>query len=107
MAQPKTQEEIEDALKHRDVILHIRAILATKSGIEFFKYLFEVFGVTELPEIGLEGQLLFEKMGFLRAGKSIFKLVSEADFNVAAQLIAKTEKEKADEIYKEFQDGQG
>lgn len=107
MKPSKTQEEISEALKHRDVILNIRAILATKSGMEFFKYLFDVFGVTDLPEVGLEGQLLFERLGFLRAGKSIFKLVSEADYTVAAALIAKTEKEKADELYKEFENGQG
>lgn len=107
MSQSKTQEEISEALKHREVILHIRAILATQSGVKFFEYLFEVFGATELPEIGLEGQLLFEKMGFLRAGKSIFKLVSEADYKVAAMLLAKTEKDKADALYKEFEIGQG
>lgn len=107
MSAPKTQEEVAAALKHRDVILNIRAILATKSGMEFFKYLFEVFGVTDLPELGLEGQLLFEQLGFLRAGKSIFKLVAEADFAIAGQLLAKTEKEKYDDIYKEFENGQG
>ncbi len=101
------QEEISAALKHRDVILNIRAILATKTGTEFFKYLFEVFGVADLPDIGLEGQLLFEQIGFLRAGKSIFKLVCEADFETAGRLLAKTEKDKYDELYKEFENGQG
>lgn len=107
MVQKMTQEEIADALKHRDAILAIRAILATKSGMDFFRYLFEVFGVVELPEIGLEGQLLFEKLGFLRAGKSIFKLVSEADHTVAATIIAKIEKDIANELYKEFETEQG
>lgn len=100
-----TQEEIKAALKHRDVILNIRAVLATKSGTEFFGYLFEVFGVTDLPSVGLEGQLLFEQLGFLRAGKEIFKLVAEADFELAARLLAKAEKEKYEELYNENEQG--
>lgn len=101
-----SQEEISERIEHRDALLHIRAILATDSGRQFFKYLFKQFEVTELPELGLEGNLHYEKLGFLRAGNSIFKLVAEADAHAAANLLAQNEKDRYVKLYAEAQIGQ-
>lgn len=101
-----TQEEISEAIEHRDVLLDVRAILATPSGKNFFKYLFKSLDVVELPEIGLEGNLLMERLGFLRAGNSIFKLVAEANAEMAATLLAQTEKDRYAKIYADAQIGQ-
>lgn len=99
----RTQEEIREAIEHRDVLLALRAILATPSGKNFFKYLFKHLEVTELPPVGLEGSLLMDKIGFLRAGNSIYKLVSEADPSIAGSLIAQNEKEKYAQLEAETQ----
>lgn len=101
------QEEISEAIEHRDVLLDIRAILAISSGRNFFKYLFKHLEVTELPPLGLEGSLLMDKLGFLRAGNSIFKLVSEADAQAAASILAANEKERYAKLYAESQIGRG
>lgn len=101
-----TEEERQEALEHRDIILDVRAVLVTSSGQNLFKYLFKHFGITDLPELGLEGQILFEKLGFLRAGNSIFKLVAEANAETAATLLATTEKERYAKLYSDAQIGQ-
>lgn len=108
MARPElSKEEVSEAIEHRDVLLDIRAILATASGRNFFKYLFKHLEVAELPPLGLEGVLLNDKLGFLRAGNSIFKLTSEADAAMAATLLAQTEKERYAQIYADADIGQG
>lgn len=102
-----TQEEYAERIEHRDALLDVRAIVSTSAGIRFFKYLFKSLEVNELPELGLEGNLLHEKMGFLRAGNSIWKLVAEANAQVAANLLAENEKESYEKLVKQFQTGQG
>lgn len=105
MSHEMTEEERREAIEHRDVLLAIRAILATSSGKVFFKYLFKQFEVAQLPEIGMEGTLLADKLGFLRAGRSIFELVSEADAEKAGQLLAENEKERYAKLYADAQIG--
>ncbi len=94
-----TEEERREALEHRDVLLAIREILASPSGQMFFKYLFKHLEVTGLPELGLEGNILADKLGFLRAGNSIYKLVAEADARSACLLLATIEEEEYAKIY--------
>jgi len=89
-----TAEEISEAKEHRDMILDLRGVLNTQSGRNVFKYLFKHLEVAELPELGWTGELLSDKLGSLRAGQSIFKLVCEADAEMAGSLLAKVEKEK-------------
>jgi hypothetical protein len=100
-----SQEEIKERIEHRDAILNIRAVLATRPGKEFFKYLFKALAVGELPELGIEGTYLAERIGFLRAGNSIFKLTAEANFELAGLLLAEIEKDRYDELYKETKNG--
>ncbi len=101
-----TQEEVSEAIKHRDVILHIRAILATTSGREFCKYLFDSFEVGELPDIGLPNDFLRDRLGFLRAGASIFKLIAEANSELAGTMLAEVEKKRYAALYKDAEIGQ-
>lgn len=91
-------EDIREAIEHRDMLLDIRALLATSSGKNFFKYLFKHFQVGELPEMGLDGTMLADTLGFLRAGNSVFKLVAEADAEMAGKFLAENEKEKYDRL---------
>lgn len=102
-----TQEELKEALEHRDVILAVRAILATASGMNYFKYLFKYFDVAQMPQRGLEGNELHDTLGFMRAGNSIFKLVAEANADSASSLLAMIEKERYAELVKDAQAGQG
>lgn len=96
-----TKEEFRERAEHRDAILDIRAMLNSESGRRFFKYLFKNFDVGSLPERGMDGEILHEYLGFLRAGNSIFKLASEANVEIAAQLLAKIEKERYADLYPE------
>ena len=100
-----TEEDRKAAIEHRDVLLAIRAILATASGPVLFRYLFKHFEVAQLPEVGMEGTILADKLGFLRAGNSIFQLVAEASPEVAAQLLAHNEKERYAKLYADAQIG--
>lgn len=97
------QEEQKERIEHRDALLAIRQIAVTSHGRSFFKYLFKAFEVGNLPQAGLERDLLLETMGFMRAGNSIFKLVAEANPEVAGALLAELEKERYAEIYSENQ----
>jgi hypothetical protein len=106
MSRRDLEEEMrKEAIEHRDMILDLRAVLATASGVKVFKYLFKHLGVAELPELGLTGELLMDKLGYLRAGNAVFKLVSEANMEVSGQIVSQIEKEKYEQIYSENYDG--
>lgn len=96
-----TAEEQKLAIEHRDVLLAIRAVIATKSGKVFVKYLFKSLSVAEVPEFGLEGNLLHDRIGVLRAGSSIFKIIAEANFEIAGSLVSEIQKELYAELYAE------
>lgn len=93
-------EELKEQHEHEQVLLAIRSIIQTPHGRRLFTYLYKNFNVGELPE-GLEGNQLFEYLGFLRAGQSIFKITSEADSEISAQILAQLERKKYERIYNE------
>ncbi len=104
-----TEEENEariEAIEHSDVLLAIRAVLKTESGKKLFKYLFKQFLVIDQPPVGLKDYALYEYWGFLRAGKSIFKLTAQADAEIAASLLAQNEKDSYAKLYKDAKIGQ-
>lgn len=102
-----SEEERQEAIEHRDVLLDIRSMLVLDSGLKFFKYLFKNLEVGEVPELGVEGNFLHDKLGFLRAGNSIFKLVCEADYEVSAKILAAIEKEKYERLNQSTSDSSG
>lgn len=87
-------EEFKERVEHQTALLDIKEVLATKAGKAFIEYLFKSFEVGEIPVIGLTGDLLMDRLGFLRAGNSIFKIVAEANPEIAGMILAKIEKEK-------------
>jgi len=95
-------KERRDILEHQDVLLAIIQILKSKEGQDIFKYLFKSFDVGELPEQGLEGLQLHDRLGFLRAGNSIFKLISEADPKIAGSLLSTIERERYDDLIRQY-----
>lgn len=90
------RKERQIALEHRDVLLAMAALLKTPEGLQLFKYLFKSLEIATVPEQGLQGVELHDYLGFLRAGNSIYKLACEADFEVAASLLSKLERERYD-----------
>lgn len=96
-----SEDEKQEALEHRDVLLSLRAILTSEAGKKFVKYLFKHLDVGEVPPFGLEGFVLAERLGLARAGNAVFKIACEADHEVAAKLLAELEKEKYDRLYRE------
>lgn len=96
-----TQEEIAEAIEHRDILLDVRAILTTKQGQSFFKYMLKYFSINDLPDLGLDGPLMYEQLGKLRASHSIWKLLCEANPELAGQLLAAVEKEEYAKLYRE------
>lgn len=88
------RERIDEAKKYQDALGNIREILNSKAGKGFMKYLFENLEVGELPAKGLEGIDLAETIGFLRAGKSVFEIVSDASPKIASDLFTDIVKER-------------
>ena len=101
----QTPDSIKEKIAHRDTVLHVRAVLATVSGKALFKYFFDSFGVGQFPAVGLENDFLRDELGNLRVGNSIFKLASEADFEIAGNLLAQLEKDRYDQLHAEQTDG--
>lgn len=98
-----TKEELKEAVEHQEVLDSIKGILKTGDGRKFLKYLFKSFDLLVLPELGLEGNFLMERLGHLRAGNSIFKIAAEADAETTAAILAQLEKDRQDEIYQASQ----
>ena len=94
----QTQEELNEEMKERaeyqTALLDMQFILSTKQGKNLFKYLFKNFEVGGLPDFGLSGDLLMDKIRSLRAGKALFELTSCANPEVASSILAQVEKEK-------------
>lgn len=84
-----------EAIEHKNVLLAIKELLKCSEGKTLFKYLFKNLDVTCVPE-GLEGNMLYEYLGFLKAGNSVYKLVSQADFKEAALILSEIERERHD-----------
>lgn len=98
------EQEQREALEHRDVLMAIGSILKSQAGQQLFTYLFKTFEVAQpIPE-GMDETFLREYLGFSRAGNSIYKLVCEADFQQAANILSKIERERYDHIYRSHQD---
>jgi hypothetical protein len=97
----RTQEEVSEAIEHRDALLDVRAILSTATGRRFFKYLLKNYSPIELPPMGLEGAILHEGLGQLRAFNELFNLISEAAPEIAAAILAETVKEKNEKLSKQ------
>lgn len=102
MAREWTEEELKEAREHRDVVLALQAVLSTSHGKILFKYLFKSLDLGVMPELGLVGESLHDRLGFLRVGQEIFKLACEANVQVSSELLAQLEKERYDEKYREY-----
>jgi len=105
--QELTEEQMKAAIEHRDMLLDLRSVLASEPGKRVFKYLFKHLLVGDVPELGLEGPILHDRLGSLRTGNAIFKIVAEADWQIAANLLAQKEKEAYADLYQESQIQQG
>lgn len=97
MADKNHQDVDPELAKHRALMNDINALLATVSGRNFVKYLFESFGVGELPQPFTKAEELIERVAFLRTGQSIYKLIANANPLMAATIMAEIEKEKLNE----------
>lgn len=98
--QEREEQELEIKIRtaHRDAKLDIAAVLSTLPGRRFIKYLFDSLDVGMMPDQLMEGTILHDRLGFLRAGNSIFKLVAEASPEAAGLILAELEKERYDEL---------
>ncbi|MGL4559103.1 MAG: hypothetical protein ACRCV5_16500 [Afipia sp.] len=91
-------DELVEMREHADVIRAVHGIMQTRDGRNFLRYVFKNLEVAELPAIGMTGELLADKLGFLRAGNSIYKLAMQADSAIAAEILAQVEKDRYDEL---------
>lgn len=95
-----------EALEHENMLLDLSHILSTPQGQNFIKYLLKHFGVGDLPAVNIPPNIRDEYLGFLRAGQSVFEIVSQADDIKAGLILAKIQKEKYDEFKKMDSNGQ-
>jgi hypothetical protein len=98
-ARELSPEEMREALEHRDVVNALQAIMKSEVGRKLVKYMFKSFDVGIVPEFGLEGNMLHDRIGFLRAGQSFFQIACEAEPMVAGEMLAALEKERYHERY--------
>ena len=91
-----------ERLEHQDVLLSIGVLLKSPEGLKLFKYLFKSLEVTCVPEQGLEPNALHEYLGFLRAGNSIYKLVCEADPEIAGSILSRLERDRYERLHEEY-----
>lgn len=98
---PLSQEEVSERIEHRDALLNLRAILKSKEGRGFFKYMFKNYSPIDLPPEGVEGTFLHEKLGMKRAFNEFWRLASEADHVTSAQLLAEIEKDRYERLRRE------
>ena len=75
---PYKQSEHSDR-RTQIALANLNTLLASNAGREFFKYLIYSFDVGTVPPMGLSEELTRDWMGFSRAGRSIFELISQAD----------------------------
>jgi hypothetical protein len=96
----RSEQEVlrREFIEHQKIIGDLQAVLATKSGRGFFKYLLKTFDLQDLPKPGMDEDLKNEYLGFLRAGRTILQLVSQANPSVAGTILTEIEKEKYDEL---------
>lgn len=97
-----TREEINERLEHQQMLDDVRAILKSKPGRNFVKYLFKNLDVGESVEFGLTGDILMDRLGFLRAGNSIYKIITEADAELGCSILAQLERERYAEKVKSY-----
>lgn len=64
--------------------------------------MFKEFGVTDLPDPSMDGKILYEYLGHLRAGNSIYKLACEACYETTASLMAKIGKEAYEDKLEQY-----
>lgn len=105
MFNPYTDKH-QEIKEHETMLLDLGLILSTPQGQNFIKYLLKNFGVGDLPEINMPDKLRDDYIGFLRAGQSIFEIVSQADTIKAGLILAQIQKEKMDAFKTQNIDGQ-
>lgn len=86
-----TEEQRERAL-NQIALQDVKRVLSTDYGQRFLKYLLESLDFGKYPEPGLSEALLFERVGILRAGYTIFELIAAADAELAGYLVGQIEK---------------
>ena len=100
-------KEVQEQLnEHEQMLQDLCTVLNTPPGQNFVKYLIKSFGVGELPGINIPDKLRDEYIGFLRAGQSVFEIVSQADTIKAGLILAQIQKEKYDAALAETNNGQ-
>lgn len=80
--------------EHEMMLANLRIILSRPEGKAFMKYLFKHFGVAEGPPIGMDTTILYDMLGFSRAGESIFSIAAQADSTTTGIIMAEIQKEK-------------
>ena len=80
--------------EHDMMLANLKIILSRPEGKAFMKYLFKHFGIAEGPPVGPDTTILYDMIGFNRAGESIFNIAAQADQLTTGILIAEIQKEK-------------
>ena len=88
------QEETMQRSEHQEALQAIQAVVATTTGRHLLKYLFKLFEVGQLPDEGLSNDLLRSRLGELKVGRKFYELMSEAEPQQVALILAQIEREK-------------
>lgn len=100
------REKDYEIKEHASMLMDLSLVLSTPQGQSVFKYLLKSFGVGELPDINIPTNLRDEYIGFLRAGQSVFEIMSQADNIKSGLILAQIQKEKYDVAMAQNSNGQ-
>lgn len=104
----ENEKEITISKEQREyqyLLNHIQTLLSTVSGKVFCTYLLKSFDVGEQPHIMMRGEDLLDRVSFLRAGNSIYKLLMAASPDMTGSILATIEKDKLYEIQTSIKNG--
>jgi hypothetical protein len=96
-----SREEDKQAQEDKAALSALSVLIKNPDARIVIKYILKSLEVGTLPPQGLSGEILHDYLGFLRAGKSIWEMVSQADHVVAGLILAEIQKEKHDEFIKQ------
>lgn len=80
--------------EHEQMLIDLNFILQRLDGQRLFKYLFKHFGVLDLPPLNIDPDFRLDMMGYLRAGRALFEIASQANAQTAGLILAEIQKEK-------------
>lgn len=88
------EQQMREQVEYQNCLNDIRTVLGTAPGKRFMLYLLKSLNYGDFPPPGFPENMLQDRLGFLRAGQSIFEMIVQAHPDHAGDLAAIIAKER-------------